>query len=173
MSLKLKYKMLQPYPDYFTVKPQGDAAVDLRLLGITECRVPKNGRFEITNTSATPMETRDISLVDNKYYIYSGRVYLVKTGISVEIPEGYMGRISMRSSTGLRGFYIPNAPGTIDAGYRGEVMVELISLYHATLERGVRMFQMAILPKLDIQPILVSELSETERGAGGFGSTGR
>lgn len=173
MTMKLKYKLLQPYPEYFTVKPQGDAAIDLRVLGITECRVPKAGRFEITNTTATPLETRDVSLVDNKYQIYSGRVYLVKTGISVEIPENHMGRISMRSSTGLRGFFIPNAPGTIDSGYRGEVMVEMISLYHATLERGVRMFQMAILPKQDIQPILVNELSETERGAGGFGSTGR
>lgn len=100
----------------------------------------------------------------------------VGTGLALEIPEGYEGQVRPRSGLALRqGITVLNAPGTIDADYRGEVKVLLINLgtEAVTLEVGDRVAQMVIAPVHRAELHLVAELDGTERGEGGFGHTGR
>ena len=102
--------------------------------------------------------------------------YLVHTGISVEIPEGYCGLIFARSGlASKRGLAPANKVGVIDADYRGEVMVALHNHTDApaAIEAGERIAQLAIVPFLKAEYEAAEELSETVRGAGGFGSTGK
>ena len=101
---------------------------------------------------------------------------LVKTGLAVEIPEGYCGLIFARSGLATkRGLAPANKVGVIDADYRGECMVALHNHCDtpATVEGGERIAQLAIVPFLKAEFELSEELSDTVRGEGGFGSTGR
>ncbi len=105
-----------------------------------------------------------------------GERAMVPTGLSFEIPLGY--EIQSRPRSGLaakQGLSIVNTPGTIDADYRGEVKVILINLGSEviTINDQERCAQFVIAPVIQAQFELVKELSDTERGAGGFGSTGR
>ena len=100
---------------------------------------------------------------------------LIHTGISAEIPEGYCGLIFARSGlASKRGLAPANKVGVIDADYRGEVMVALHnhSEHPASIDPGERIAQLAIVPFLKAEFELADELSDTVRGAGGFGSTG-
>jgi dUTP pyrophosphatase len=101
---------------------------------------------------------------------------LVGTGVAVAIPEGYAGFVHPRSGLAhRRGLSLVNAPGTIDAGYRGEIKVNLINLDPATpltLRRGDRIAQLVIQPVVRARFLPVDELSDSERGDGGHGSTG-
>ena len=100
---------------------------------------------------------------------------LVHTGIAVEIPEGYCGLIFARSGlASKRGLAPANKVGVIDADYRGEVMVALHNHTDkaATVDAGERVAQLAIVPFLKAEYEEAEELSDTVRGAGGFGSTG-
>lgn len=103
----------------------------------------------------------------------AGQGKLAKTGIAMAIPDGYVGLIADRSSLGKKG--IKTAGGVIDAGYRGEIMVIMRNLTHekVILNRGERIAQMLTLPIATPAVKEVSELSETKRGEGGFGSTGK
>ena len=103
------------------------------------------------------------------------RVVLVPTGFALAIPEGFEAQVRPRSGLSTKhGVTVPNAPGTIDADYRGEVMVALINLGRAdfTVEPGMRVAQLVFAPVARADIAEVAELSSTERGAGGFGSTG-
>ena len=104
-----------------------------------------------------------------------GVVYLIPVGIAFEIPFGYEGQIRPRSSMGKRGIIIPNSPGTIDSDYRGEILVQLMSLSHQEhIQAGDRIAQHVIVPVVtDILFIQSHSLGSTERGSGGCGSTGR
>lgn len=100
---------------------------------------------------------------------------MIPTGISVAIPPGYEGQVRPRSGLAARhGISLVNAPGTIDADYRGEIQVIAINLGRETFEvsRGDRIAQLVIAPVLAVELDLVDDLDGTERGAGGFGSTG-
>lgn len=100
---------------------------------------------------------------------------LIKCGISIGLPEGYEAQIRPRSGLAYKnGVTVLNAPGTIDADYRGEVGVILINLgdKEFTVSRGDRVAQMIIAPYTKANLEVVNELSETARGEGGFGSTG-
>ena len=113
--------------------------------------------------------------VDHPLVLAPGERALVPTGISVAIPPGYEGQIRPRSGLAIRhGIALVNAPGTIDADYRGEVQVIAINLGAEafTIARGDRIAQLVIAPVLDVALEAVDELSETGRGSGGFGSTG-
>jgi len=91
------------------------------------------------------------------------------------IPAGHEGQVRARSGLALRhGLAVLNAPGTIDADYRGEVKVILANLGQETvvLERGERVAQLVIAPVVQTRINVVESLDETDRGAGGFGSTG-
>lgn len=101
---------------------------------------------------------------------------LLHTGIAMEIPEGYCGLIFARSGLATkRGLAPANKVGVIDADYRGEVMVSLHNHTDspATVDGGERVAQLAVVPFLKAEFELSEELSDTVRGAGGFGSTGR
>ena len=101
---------------------------------------------------------------------------LIPTGLFIELPAGYEAQIRPRSGLALkRGLTVLNTPGTIDADYRGEVGVILVNLSGEpqTIEPGERICQMVIAKHETPQIVEVQELSETERGAGGFGHSGR
>lgn len=102
-------------------------------------------------------------------------VVMLDLGISFEIPKGYEGQIRLRSSLGKRGFIIPNAPGTIDSDYRGTVKILLANINstpYNLIRWGERVCQLLIKPVPEIQFLELTDLSETDRGTGGFGSTG-
>jgi len=100
---------------------------------------------------------------------------LIPTGLYIELPEGYEAQVRPRSGLALKkGLSVLNTPGTIDADYRGEIGVILINLSNeeVTIENGERICQMVIAKHEKAEFIEVELLTETERGAGGFGSTG-
>ena len=105
-----------------------------------------------------------------------GERRLVPTGVSIALPEGYVALIHPRSGLAtMHGLTIVNAPGTVDAGYRGEISVTLLNTdrEHAIeLSRGDRIAQMVIQRVEYADFIVVGELSDSVRGSGGFGSTG-
>jgi len=107
--------------------------------------------------------------------IKAGEYALVKTGISIELPEGFEAQVRPRSGLALKqGVTVLNSPGTIDADYRGEIGVILInhSKETFTYSKGDRVAQMVVAPVVQAEFVQVGELSDTVRGAGGFGHTG-
>ncbi|WP_298679566.1 dUTP diphosphatase [uncultured Lentibacter sp.] len=101
---------------------------------------------------------------------------LVTTGLRVEIPAGYEAQLRPRSGLALKhGITLPNSPGTIDADYRGPLGVIVLNAGQEAfcLSHGERMAQLIVAPVVQARFELVAELSQTPRGAGGFGSTGR
>jgi len=114
--------------------------------------------------------------IDADVIIEAGQHALIKTGIAMALPDNYEAQIRPRSGLALKhGISVLNTPGTIDADYRGEVGVILVN--HGsetfTVQRGDRIAQMIITPFIQADFQQASELSETSRGAGGFGSSGR
>lgn len=100
----------------------------------------------------------------------------IPTGIAIGLPSGFEGQVRPRSGLAARhGVTLVNAPGTIDADYRGEIRVILINLGSEpfTVEHGDRIAQLVVAPVVQPHFVEVDELDETERGAGGFGHTGR
>ena len=107
--------------------------------------------------------------------IPSGKITLVPTGVFMELPVGYEAQVRPRSGLALKhGITVLNTPGTIDAGYRGEVGVILINAGENdfTVARGDRIAQMVVQKLADVELVAAEQLSDTSRGAGGFGSTG-
>lgn len=114
--------------------------------------------------------------IDAPMTIPAGGQVVVPTGLAVAIPEGYVGIIAVRSSMGVRhGITLSNAIGVIDSDYRGPLGVGLRNTTGEDyiLQPCDRMAQLMVVPVLRPEIRLVEELPETERGAGGFGSTGR
>jgi len=104
-----------------------------------------------------------------------GKRALVPSGFIFEIPEGYEAQIRPRSGLAFKhGITCLNSPGTIDSDYRGEVNALLVNLGEEPFEitRGMRIAQMVIAPVTQVRVAEITEVSETARGAGGFGSTG-
>ena len=100
---------------------------------------------------------------------------LVKTGLFIELPEGHEAQVRPRSGLAYKkGITVLNSPGTIDADYRGEIGVILVNLSEQefVIENGERVAQLVIAKHEQAQWIEVENLDETDRGAGGFGSTG-
>ena len=100
---------------------------------------------------------------------------LIPTGVAVAVPDGHVGLICPRSGLSEYGVTVANAPGVVDAGYRGEVMVRLTttSVFPHQVHRGDRIAQLLIVPVARPEVTVVDRLDDTERGTGGFGSTGR
>ena len=106
------------------------------------------------------------SLEDNCYITY-------RTGLAIEIPENHVGLLFPRSSAYKKGQMLANSVGVIDSGYRGEIMFKFTKSNNRNpYEVGDRIGQIIILPYPQIEFEEVKELSETNRGSGGFGSTG-
>ena len=105
-----------------------------------------------------------------------GDIVLVPCGFAMAIPHGFEAQVRPRSGLATKhGIGMPNAPGTVDSDYRGEMMVPLVNLGRAafTVEHGMRVAQMVIAPVARAAVREVDELDGTARGHGGFGSTGR
>lgn len=143
--MELKFRLLEPGAQLPTRANEGDAGLDLR--------------------AAEPAT------------IGPGQRAQIGTGVAVEIPPGHAGLVLPRSGLALRhGISMVNAPGLIDSGYRGELRVLLLNTDHADpfdVEPGDRIAQLLVVPFAEAAPIQVAELSDSERGTGGFGSSGR
>jgi dUTP pyrophosphatase len=112
---------------------------------------------------------------DEPLVIAPGEIRLIPTGLFIEVPPGYEGQIRARSGLALRhGLMLPNAPGTIDADYRGELQVIIGNCAREpfTITRGMRFAQLVISPVAHVDVVEVAELSDTPRSGGGFGHTG-
>jgi len=112
---------------------------------------------------------------DEPITIEPGQIKLIPTGLFLEIPPGYEGQVRARSGLALRhGLMLPNAPGTIDADYRGELQVVLANCSREpyTITRGTRFAQLVINKVEHVAVVEVGKLSESTRDAGGFGHTG-
>ena len=113
--------------------------------------------------------------IDAYINIDPGKTAIIPTGLALSIPKGFEVQIRPRSGLAAKQkISVLNTPGTIDADYRGEIKVILINLGHEPfeVEKGLRIAQMVVCPIVQAQLKEVDDLSETERGKGGFGSTG-
>lgn len=114
----------------------------------------------------------------NDTEVLKGSSTKIRTGLAVAIPEGWEGQIRSRSSLGAKGMIMPNGVGTIDSDYRGELMVLATWIGEGDsikLSKGERIAQMLIapVPLTTYKEVSFDELSSTDRGEGGFGSSGR
>jgi dUTP pyrophosphatase len=119
-------------------------------------------------TAAVPAET--------PLTLGAGKYAMVPTGLAIALPPGYEAQVRPRSGLAAKhGVTVLNSPGTIDADYRGEINVLLINHGNAPFQvrRGERIAQMVIAPVMQAQLVPAFSLSATDRGGGGFGSTGR
>lgn len=142
MNLKIINQSSNPLPSYAT---KGSSGMDLRA-NLTEPVI---------------LQALDIKLIP--------------TGIHIELPEGFEAQVRPRSGLALkRGLSMPNTPATIDSDYRGELKVILINLSKEpqTIQHGDRIAQMVICAYQKVTLVEVDELTDTERGKGGFGHTG-
>ena len=143
-------------------------------------------KLNIVNKSNNAMpayETVNSAGMDLRAYLPDGEMVikpmqraLVPTGLFMEIPVGYEGQVRPRSGLAIKsGITVLNSPGTIDADYRGEVKVILINLSDVdfVIKSGDRIAQLVIAKCEQMEVVEVETLSETERGAGGFGHTGK
>ena len=158
---QLRYTKLDPQIPDLAYATSGDAGIDL------------------VTTETVDFYPEGKSIVyDGKRKSYHTGPVLVGTGIAVEIPEGCFGMLVGRSSLGTKkNIRLANSVGVIDSGYRGEIK---LALYYGamalndivTIERYDRVAQLVVMPFVQAQPELVQDLSDSQRGTGGFGSTG-
>jgi dUTP pyrophosphatase len=116
-----------------------------------------------------------VAAVTRPVTLAPGERGLVPTGLAIALPPGFEAQVRPRSGLALKhGITLLNSPGTIDADYRGEIGVVLVNLGQApfTVERGLRVAQLVVAPVSRVTWVETGELTETARGAGGFGSTG-
>ena len=117
-----------------------------------------------------------VAAVGQPLELRPGERALVPTGIAIALPEGWEAQVRPRSGLAVRqGITVLNAPGTIDADYRGEIQVALVHLGNEpfVIARGERIAQLVLAPVVRAEWTVVPDLAGTVRGSGGFGSTGR
>ena len=116
------------------------------------------------------------AMIDAPITLEPQKLYRVPTGIAMELPEGYVGLVYARSGLGVKhGIALGNGVGVIDSDYRGEIQVGLCNLSDTpyTIQPKDRIAQLVIAPVPPVEYVWAEELSDTDRGAGGFGSSGR
>ncbi len=140
--------------------------------------------LKIRNTSHHPLpqyETEGASGMDLRAFLKEPIILeslerrLIPTGLFIEIPKGFEGQVRPRSGMSIKhGITLINCVGTIDSDYRGELCVPVVNLSREayTIQDGDRIAQLVIAEYAKVVSVQVSELSETDRGKGGFGSTG-
>lgn len=134
-----------------------------------EARIPKYGTAEAAGADL-------YSCIEENTLIKAGETVMIKTGIALEIPKGYVGLVYARSGLAFKKGIAPsNKVGVIDSDYRGEIMVALHnhSKEDYVVEKGERIAQLVIAPYIFADFEEVEELDETDRNVGGFGSTGK
>jgi len=141
------------------------------------CRQPGGEGLSLPEPATPGSSGVDLcAAVSSDLVIGPGERVLVPSGFAIELPEGYEAQVRPRSGLALRhGLTLPNAPGTIDSDYRGEIKVILMNLGEAdfTVRRGDRIAQLVVAPVTRINWSEAVDLDETLRGDGGFGHTGR
>ena len=133
-----------------------------------EVSLPK---YETSGSSGMDLSAN----INAKVNIEPGKTAIIPTGLALSIPKGFEVQIRPRSGLAAKQkISVLNTPGTIDADYRGEIKVILINLGQEPfkVEKGLRIAQMVVCPVVQAQLKEVDDLNETERGKGGFGSTG-
>ena len=138
-------------------------------------RLPHGDELPLPRYASEDAVGLDVSAAE-ELILQPGERHAVATGFAIEIPRGYEVQVRPRSGLAMKhGITCLNTPGTIDSDYRGEVKVILINLGQEPFEirRGERIAQLVPAPVLRADFVEASELSNTERGSGGFGSTGR
>jgi dUTP pyrophosphatase len=139
-------------------------------------RLPHGAGLELPSYETDDAAGMDLrAAVTDDVVLAPGDRALIPTGLAIALPSGYEAQVRPRSGLALRnGISLVNTPGTIDADYRGEVGVIVIN--HGTeaftVDRGMRVAQMVIAPVTQATWLEIDNLSDTARGAGGFGSTG-
>ena len=138
-------------------------------------RLPTNLDLPLPSRQTTGSAGFDLASAEPDFVLAPGERRLVSTGLAVEIPPGIEGQVRPRSGLSLRhGITMPIAPGTIDSDYRGEVRVILQNLgtEPVTIVRGDRIAQLVFARYETPELVDATELEQSSRGAGGFGSTG-
>ena len=138
-------------------------------------RLPSNPDLPLPSRQTTGSAGFDLASAEPDFVLAPGERRLVSTGLALEIPPGIEGQVRPRSGLALRhGITMPNAPGTIDPDYRGEVRVILQNSggQPVTIARGDRIAQLVFARYETPELVDVAELEASTRGAGGFGSTG-
>lgn len=142
-------------------------------------------KIRIVNTSKNPLPRYQttgasgmdlLSSNDEEIVLMPMERKLIPTGLFMEIPEGYEGQVRARSGLAIKhGITLINSVGTIDSDYRGEIRVPLVNLSNEpfVIKHGERIAQMIIAKYESVDFVEVEELSDTDRGVGGFGSTGK
>jgi dUTP pyrophosphatase len=140
-------------------------------------RLPHSAGLELPSYASAGAAGADLrAAVESEVVIAPGERVAVPTGLTLEIPEGWEGQIRPRSGLALRyGLTVVNAPGTIDSDYRGELKVLLVNLgaEDVTIYRDDRIAQLVVTQAPQAGFVEVEALESTDRGGGGFGSTGR
>ena len=140
------------------------------------CRLPHSQGLPLPGRATAGSAGYDLAAaVETALVVPSGERVLVPTGFAIALPYGFEAQVRPRSGLALKhGVVLPNAPGTIDSDYRGELQVILMNLGPKpfVVERGDRIAQLVIAPVVSGEWDEVSELTTTQRGAGGFGHTG-
>ncbi len=138
-------------------------------------RLPSNPDLPLPGRGSPQAAGYDIRSAEDEVVLQPGDIRLVSTGLVMELPEGVECQVRPRSGLALEhGITLPNSPGTIDPDYRGEIRIIMQNLGPevVTLRRGERIAQL-VFARFEAPDVCeVDELSETERGEGGFGSTG-
>jgi dUTP diphosphatase len=139
-------------------------------------RLPSNPDLPLPERATPNAAGYDIRCAEESVTLERGEIRLVATGLVMELPEGVECQVRPRSGLALKhGITLPNSPGTIDPDYRGELRIIMQNLgpEPVTLTRGERVAQL-VFSRFEAPEIVLTErLSETDRGGGGFGSTGR
>lgn len=143
---------------------------------IAVTRLPHNADLPLPAYETAQSAGMDLAAaIDAPMTLAPGKRAMVPTGLAIALPAGYEAQVRPRSGLAAKnGVTVLNTPGTIDADYRGEVKVILVNLGEDSfeIESGMRIAQMVIAPVTQASFTEVGSLSETERGSGGFGSTG-
>ena len=136
-------------------------------------------RFKKLSPSAVVPRKAHVSdagfdLTCTRYEVTNGELFTYHTDIAVEIPDGYVGLLFPRSSIYKQDLFLTNSVGVIDSGFRGEVTVKFRPhLFAKPYDKGDRIAQMIIMPYPHVDLVEVDELSDSDRGEGGYGSTGK
>lgn len=138
-------------------------------------RLPHHAGLPLPERHTAGSAGYDVASAEGDFVLAPMERRTVRTGLVLAIPEGYEAQVRPRSGLALKhGLTLPNAPATIDADYRGELLIALINLgtEPVTIARGARIAQLVFQRVETVELVESAELPVTERGAGGFGSTG-
>jgi dUTP pyrophosphatase len=155
---------------FFNINSSYDHSRDVTVKQVVECRVDNAAYLpKRANASDAGADLRSTE----KCELYPGETKLIDTGVAIKIPQGFGGFVFNRSGQGSKGIMLLNGVGVIDSDYRGNIKIPLknISDNRYTIEVGDRIAQLVIMPVILCD--FIDSWNDTERGTGGFGSTGK